>query len=256
MIGILQTKCMPCKESAAIDASQEPESSAGRAALAPIQIYPPSRRGGARARTLLSAHPSARISNQPPSSGFSNSAPPSTTASSLFDAHPADIVGILFGSETVVLSGFAAEPMPGTWLRPALRFVSADMSVDAGLREQIKQRTRTLRLLTGSTWAVGLLGLVFLGFLLGTYVRPDSTPPVADLNWSVLRIEQQGVVVQFENTVFTVAPGQALPNGDVLQTVLPDRFAYTTERSTVVLQPLAPQTSSGQAGTRPPQARP
>jgi hypothetical protein len=147
--------------------------------------------------------------------------------------HPSDIVAAMYGSDVIRLAGFGAAPMPPLWLRPGLRFVSAD-STPISAAHEVAARRRTLMGIYGATVTIGLTAAVFAGFSLGVAGRPDI--PTSGASWSVIAVEEPGVILRAEGAIALVRNGETLPNGEQLQATLPTQRAYITDKATVVVQ--------------------
>jgi len=146
------------------------------------------------------------------------------------------------------MSGFGAEPMPGSWARPAMRFVSADGSEDGIGMELVARASamRWIRIGTASALAAALAGA---GFWMGTGARP--VPAAASAQWFVAGVGAQGIVINTNSVALLISPGELLPNGEVLQAVIPGRSTYITDRATVVVQVAAGASGSATSTSTP-----
>ena len=172
-----------------------------------------------------------------------------------FSGHPCEIVISLYGSEAVVLAGFEPMPMPGAWYRPSLRLISAESMDMHGIRTELDARARAVRLTRSATLLAFLVGALALAFWVGVGARP--APAEASSQWFVAGVGAQGVIVNSESVALMVSPGEMLPNGELLQAVIPERATYVTNHATVVLQP-RPATGGAEPLPLPlqPQGRP
>lgn len=151
------------------------------------------------------------------------------TAAGKLTAHPSDLVAAIYGSNNVTLSGFGAEAMPHSWVRPGLRFVSVHDSVAAA----VLNRSQTLRWIRGAIALLLLVCGISLGLWFGAY-----TPQEVDKSlgaWSVLDITTEGVTIRQSNTSVLIKPGALLPNGEKLVSTAPPQRAYITDKATTII---------------------
>ena len=145
----------------------------------------------------------------------------------------------MYGSEIVSLEGFDTEPMPGSWMRPALRFVSADLSPAGGIAAEMDARAQAIRWTRRGIGIMFVIGLMSCAFWFGVGGRP--APAEASSQWFIAGVGAQGVVVNTGSVALLIAPGEKLPNGETLQAVVPERSTYITDHATVVVQKSAVQ---------------
>lgn len=157
------------------------------------------------------------------------------TQATVYDAHPAELVAAIQGGDILELGGFGAEPMPPSWLRPGLRFVAADGSPESA-RTEVRARSLHLRILRGLTLLMLLAAMLVTGLGIGAHTQREAVvSPPASPSWSVIAVEEDGVVLRTEGVVSMVRTGQTLPNGEQLQALIPKRNAYVTNQSTVIV---------------------
>ena len=167
--------------------------------------------------------------------GFFLSHESASGIAALNGGHPSELVAAIFGSETIVLEGFAPEPMPSSWLRPHLRFVPADVSLARdGIGGELSARAKAILWTRRGIGAAILVCLLSLTFWFGIASRP--APTEASSRWYVGGVGAQGVIVNSDSVVLLVAPGETLPNGEILQAVIPERSTYVTDHATVIVQ--------------------
>lgn len=160
---------------------------------------------------------------------------PVSRPAALSDGHPSEIVSAILNSDTITLDGFSQDPMPGSWLRPALRFVPADVSLaDGGVDEELSARAQAIRWTRRGIGAAMLLALLSIAFWMGVATRP--APTEASSEWFVGGVGAQGVIVNSDSVALLVSPGEKLPNGEILQAVIPERSTYVTDHATVLVQ--------------------
>lgn len=161
---------------------------------------------------------------------------PTPGGTPLGEGHPSDIVAAIYGHPSITLEGFQAERMPGAWFRPALRFVSADTTVaDGGIEEALSSRLLLIRWIRRGIGFALVIALVALAFWAGVASRPMLRE--ASSTWYVESMSVHGVSVNSNSVKLLIAPGENLPNGEVLQAVIPERSTYVTDRATVTIQP-------------------
>jgi len=171
--------------------------------------------------------------------------------STQFAVHPADIVSVLHGSPNVLLSGFDTEPMPGSWLRPALRFVSTDGS-EGGVGMELEARAFALRCIKVGTAAAMAAAIGGAGFWVGAGARPAPTTAGAQSQqWFVAGVGAKGITINSNSVSLLVSPGELLPNGEVLQAVIPARNTYITDRAAVVVQAAAGASGLANSASKP-----
>lgn len=150
---------------------------------------------------------------------------------------PQDIAVALVGAETVTLRGFSAEPLPPTWIRPDVNFVTASIGPTDLMRQDRRRRRKALAMVVIALIALQLALLSAMAFVRST---PFSTN--TGQAWHVTNVQARGVVLATGGgagkppiTTF-VEVGGRLPTGEVLQSTVPDKNAYVTNSTTVVLR--------------------
>jgi len=158
------------------------------------------------------------------------------TQAGAFNAHPADLIAAITGSERVTLGAFGAPPMPPSWLRPSMRFVGVNESPSAAI-QFVQERHRALfyvRLLIGMCLlAAGLSA----GIWLSTYLTPRAPATLVDRvgAWSVVSIESDAIIIQSAKVRTAIKTGTRLPNGELLVATRPPQRAYITDKATVMV---------------------
>lgn len=162
-----------------------------------------------------------------------------TTTIGATNAHPVDLVEAIHGGEKVTLCGFGAEPMPNTFVRAALRFVSADETPAAAI-QFVRERQRSLAIIRGSVWALMFVSGIGLGIWINSFLTTDPVyaQEVAGA-WSVVSVNEDGLVIRAtdSNEQTKIQISAKLPNGEVLLSTIPARRAYMTNKSTIMLNP-------------------
>lgn len=147
-------------------------------------------------------------------------------------AHPADLIAAINGADKITLGGFGVPPMPHSWLRPGLRFVSAHESPVAAVATAHTQHRVQILI----RWATAVLLLAFglgAGFWGGTFTVEGPSQ-----SWSVVQVEASGVVIrQSSGTEAFVKSGSKLPNGDLLKETNPAQRAYVTDKAAIMINP-------------------
>lgn len=168
-----------------------------------------------------------------------------------FNAHPVDLIIAMLGDEKVTLGGFGAEAMPYSWVRPELRFVSADETPAAAI-QFVEQRQRSMTIIRVVTLIVLLIAGISFGVWFGS--SQNAPEPMAQtlipvpVLWTVTSVEMSGVTIRLENNkaLAEVKLGSKLPNGEVLVSTIPQSQVYVTDKATTMINPPTQQPSKGQ----------
>ena len=147
-----------------------------------------------------------------------------------YSAHPSELVAILCGNEDVSLGGFGAAPMPKSWVRPGMRFVSAH---ETPASEALAAQHMGFLLLAIRFMTMGLL--FFAGVGLGTWIGAYTPEKSSSQLWFVAGIGINEVQVSMDDKKVSVLIGDNLPNGETILATMPDQRAYLTNKSTTVL---------------------
>lgn len=151
---------------------------------------------------------------------------------------PTDIVCALYGASSVTLSGFEKKPWPPVWTRPGLVYVSAPIASDAVVAEVLGAK-RKIKWIERAAWLALIVGSMALQQILTML----SAPKEANINvqsWQITRVTNNGLIAKSGEQSYQITVGSRLPNGDRLLAVIPERNAYATQHSTVILQGQTP----------------
>lgn len=156
-----------------------------------------------------------------------------------YSAHPSDLIAALCGDDKINLEGFGAAPMPKSWVRPGMRFVSAH---ETPASEALAAQNMRRLLLSIRTMTMGLLFVagIGLGSWLGAYTPEKSSSKL----WVVAEVGTSGIQIVLDEIKVPILIGESLPNGETLLATLPDQRAYVTNKSTTVLTAEKPKPKS------------
>lgn len=160
---------------------------------------------------------------------------------------PHEVVAALIGRDAVTIGGYLPEAAPLPWLRLDRTFISASPTIanaDEVSRIALQRRTAA-RALATSTLILALLAALVAGIAIAPAVTPASPQlpsPLRPLSqqapWHVIGIETGALITSVGGIRVSFAPGDRLPNGDLLQALMPMQAAYITDKSTVVISGL------------------
>lgn len=150
------------------------------------------------------------------------------------DANPTQLIAALYGSTRVTLAGFGAEPMPNSWVRPGIRFVSVDSS-PASVAKSAHARQKILMGIRGVIVALLIISSISAGMWFATSSSPINTSATSQMAWSVISVSNDGITISSNNSPFQVKLGSKLPNGETLMSTAPQRRAYVTDKSTSMI---------------------
>lgn len=168
--------------------------------------------------------------------------------------HPSDIVAAMCGSKALVLGGFGATPMPGSWLHPAAAFIQATGDADDGAVAAAQSRRATARM-NLATAAIASAACLLLGLWIGQ--RESVQSEAMRLNeraatqtagfWVTKSLAADGVLILLDSQPVFFRIGQTLPNGETLLAVDLSTMSYRTNRSSVAFRSVQPGASTALA---------